>query len=242
MKLPRLTKEIAEKIDRDHDLTNDEARKRALAEYLGIDESEVENTYTNAFEANGETWLVLTYKEAEDEARMSIESLYDDMGLESFSESFREWIIDNCLDLDEVRNWMLEDYRNYVDDIEYESDSTYGDRLIQELYDEGILTDEDFEVDEDEDILYDTLKDEIDLDEKKEEYIERLTDSMDPVEWLHDIYGDRELGEVLVDNALIDLDEVVEECIRIDGLGHFIASYDGDMVDLSDTLYGFRLN
>ena len=252
MELPKLTKKVADEIRQDHEnflreeklkesYTDEDSRKEALAEYLGIDASEVENSYDNVFEANGEEWAVLTEDEAREMAMEDIRNIFDDLGLEAFTPSFQEQIINNYVETDAIEEMMLDSYRGYVDDIEYENDYIYGTRCIQEMYDEGILTDDDFEVDEDGEILYDTLKDSVDLEDKKEEYAQMLTDSNDPISWLHELYSEKELGDFLVRENLIDIDRVAEECIEIDGIAHFIASYDGNEVDLGD-FYGYRLN
>ena len=222
---------------------SNEARREALANYLGCEPEELEDGYRDeVFEHDGEEWIVLTEEEAYDEAGEQIRNIYDDIGLDSFTDSFKDWIINNCVDDREIYNWMEDSYRGYVDDIESENDYTYGNRLIQELYDEGILSDEDFEVDEDGEILYDTLKDEVDLESKKDEYVEKLIDGISPLEFLREMYNDEEIGKILEENGMIDLDAVVEECIRQDGLAHFISSYDGNEVDLENDLYAYRLN
>ena len=252
MELPKITKKIEKEAVQAYEdfkkneslkesLSDEDARKEALAEYLGIDTSEVENSYDNVFEADGEEWAVLTEDEAREMAMESIVNIFDDLGLEAFTPSFQEQIINNYVETDAIEDMMLEDYRGYVEDIEYENDYTYGNRCIQEMYDEGILTDDDFEVDEDGEILYDTLKDDVDLEAKKEEYAQHLADGNDPISWLHEIYSDKELGDFLVREGLIDIDRVAEECIEMDGIAHFIASYDGEEVDLGD-FYGYRLN
>lgn len=253
MELPKLTKEIAKQINDNYQKLlkhkefkealkdNNDIRKTTLAEYLGVPVESIEDGYNEkVFEVDGDEWLVVTYEEAEEEAEESIRNIFDDIGLESFTESFRDWIINNAVDTNEIEDWMLDSYRSYVDDIEYENDYTYGNRLIQELYDNGLLKDDDFEV-EDGEILYDELKDSIILDDKKEEYAQQLADSNNPMDWLHEIYTDEEIGKILEENNLIDMDAVVEECIRQDGIAHFISTYDGVEHDLGNGLYGYRL-
>ena len=220
-----------------------EARKEALANYLECDLEDLEDGYRDeVFEYGNEEWIVLTEEEAYEEAGEQIRNIYDDIGLDSFTDQFKDWIVNNAIDEEEIHNWMEDSNRSYVDDIENENDSTYGNRLIQELHDEGILSDGDFEVDEDGETLYDTLKDGVDLDSKKDEYVERLSGSISPLEFLKEMYSDKEIGEILEDNGMIDMDEVIDECIREDGVAHFIATYDSNEIDLGNGLYAYRLN
>lgn len=251
MELPKLTKEIAKQIDDNYQkfLKNEELKEalredkaKALADYLGENVEDVDNTGVNLYTINGDEYFVVTEEEAEEEVGDQIRQLFDDMGLESFTKSFRDWIINNAVDTSKIEEWMLDSYRSYVDDIENENDYTYGTRLIEELYDNDLLSDDDFEVDEDGEILYDTLKDEVDLESKKEGYAQYLTDTIDPIDWLHDIYTDEEIGKVLVDEDMIDLDKVIEECIREDGVAHFLAMYDGVEHWLGNGLYAYQTN
>lgn len=254
MELPKLTKKVADEIRDNYQkfLKNEELKEalreddmlkaKALADYLGENVEDVDNTGINLYTINGDEYFVVTEEEAEEEAGEQIEQIFDDLGLEAFTESFRDYIINNCVNTGPVYDWMLDSYRGYVDDIESENDYTYGNRLIEELYDNGLLEDEDFEVDEDGEILYDTLKDEVNLEDKKEEYAQYLADTNDPMSWLHEIYSDSELGQVLVDNNLIDMDAVIEECIRLDGIAHFLAYYDGKEHDLGNGLYAYQTN
>lgn len=220
-----------------------EARKESLANYLECDLEDLEDGYRDeVFEYGNEEWIVLTEEEAYEEAGEQIRDIYDDIGLDSFTDSFKDWIVNNAIDEEEIHNWMEDSYRSYVDDIENENDNTYGNRLIQELHDEGILSDDDFEVDEDGETIYDTLKDDVDLESKKDEYVERLAGSITPLEFLKEMYSDKEIGEILEENGMIDMDEVIDECIREDGVAHFISSYDGNEIDLGNGLYAYRLN
>lgn len=254
MELPKLTKKVADKIRDNYQkfLKNEELKEalreddmlkaKALADYLGENVEDVDNTGINLYTINGDEYFVVTEEEAEEEAGNQIEQIFDDLGLESFTESFRDYIINNCVNTGPVYEWMLDSYRGYVDDIESENDYTYGNRLIEELYDNGLLEDDDFEVDEDGEILYDELRDGVNLEDKKEEYAQYLADTNDPMSWLHEIYSDSELGQVLVDNNLIDMDAVIEECIRLDGIAHFLAYYDGKEHDLGNGLYAYQTN
>ena len=105
-----------------------------------------------------------------------------------------------------------------------------------------MLTDDDFEVDEDGEIDYSICN--ADIDDKKEEYIDYLCDDIDdPVQYLIDNYGEEWLTDLLKDNSnLIDMEAIIDECISEDGIAHFLAKYDGEELELENGLYAYRTN
>ena len=138
---------------------------------------------------------------------------------------------------------MRESEEFYADDIESEDDNEYGNRLIHEMYDEGILEDDDFEKDEDGEIDYTRVKETVDIDSKKEDFVDKLVENMgDAVEWYRSEFGEDELARTVRDNNLIDADAVAEEAIAWDGVEHFLASYDGEEIELDDGWYAYRTN
>ena len=220
-----------------------QSRRELLASFLGIEPDELKDGYDeNVFEGDGGEWMVLTYEEAEQEADRQIREIFDEDGLYSFTEDFQDWIVNNAINQNQIHDLMDDYYESYAEDIEDEDDTEFGNRLIQEMFSAGILKDEDFEVGDDGEIDHSMVKDSVDLDTKENEFVERLAGQESPIEWLKGFYNDSELAEFLTDNGLIDLDAVVEECISLDGVGHFIATYDGDEADLGQGLYGYRLN
>lgn len=63
----------------------------------------------------------------------------------------------------------------------------------------------------------------------------------DPAGYLEGIYG-RELGEHLVEYNALDIDAMARECVNVDGVAHFLASYDGNEIDLPSGAVAFRVN
>lgn len=226
-------------------MDNVEKRIKALADYFEVDESSIKADEDNdTFELeDGRVYMVLTEQEAYDKASDEIESLLDTEGLGVFSEDFQEYVISRYVDEDWFRDALTESYESYVNDISYEDDDTYGNRQIQELYDNGFLSDEDFERDEDGNIDYNTLKDSVDLDEKKEDYVEFLVDrSGDPVESYKEEFGADDFYKAITDNNLLSVSDVIDEAIDWDGVAHFIASYDGDELELEGDYYAYRID
>lgn len=218
----------------------DDERAQALANYLEVDVDTITNPYGNTFETeDGEEYLVLTEEEAREEAEQSIEGIFDDLGLESFTPSFQDWILENAVDQDWFEDAMRESYDNYIGDIRDEEDNVFENRLISEMVDEGILTEDDFD-NWGEDSP--TVKEDIEMWSKEEEYLDKLCDQ-DAVEWYKDNFGLTDFKDVIKENPnIIDMEEVVSEAISIDGISHFIATYDGSEIELENGYYAYRTN
>lgn len=225
---------------------DEDERVQALADYLGIDANEITPCSWSEyeFETPEGDYLVVDEYEAETLAREDIENLYDELGLESFTPDFRDWIIMNALDTEWFADSLRESYGFYTEDIEYEASSMgYDNRLIEEMHDHQVLSDDDFEVGEDGEPDFRELKDEVDIDSLKEEFIDLLVENAgDPIEYYADNFGWNEVAEMAKIHGLINMNEVVDECISVDGIAHFIARYDGDEHDLGNGLYAYRTN
>lgn len=231
------TKPLTEDFDEDE-------RIQALAEYLGIDPSEISNIYDNEFETPEGDYLVVDEDEAKQLARDDIENLFDDLGLDSFTPDFKDWIIMNALDNEWFEDAIKESYEYYVEDIEDEASSMgYENRLIEEMHDHQVLSDDDFEIGEDGEPDLSTLSDDVDIDSLKEEFVDLLVESAgNPVEYCGDNFGWDWVTQAATQNYLIDMDEVIDQCIYMDGIAHFIARYDGKEHDLGNGLYAYRTN
>lgn len=223
---------------------SEEDRVNALATYLNIEPSEISVIYDYEFETPEGDYLVVDEDEARELAEEDIRNLYDELGLESFTESFRDWIIMNALDNEWFEDAIRESFESYVEDIENEDGSMgYENRLIEEMHEHQVLSDDDFEIDEDGEPNLSELKEDVDIDDKKEEFIDLLIeDAGHPVDYCGDNYGWDWVAEMASQHNLIDMDEVVDECISVDGIAHFIARYDGDEIELENGLYAYRTN
>lgn len=214
----------------------------ALAELLGVDESEITQGYDDSvYEvSDGREYLVLTEDEADDAFYDSEMSLIDDIGIEGFTPSFQERIFTEFADTDWFEDAYREMYEGYSYDIVSESDDTYGNRLVQECYDAGLIDDDDFGVDENGDVNYeDCLLDTDDLATRLTDY---LVDTVDDfVEQYKFEFGEEQLSEVVKRYNLVDWDAVIEETKELDGRGPMLAGYDGVEIDYDD-YYIYRTN
>ena len=179
----------------------------ALAKFLGIEIKEIEEdmNYHECFETeDGEEYKVLTDDEA-DKVFYDYESeLIEEFGLDAFTDWARDYIIENCLDVDWFEDYFREYYEGYANDIETESASSdeYANRLEEEMA-EAECTD-------------------------IEEFIDYLVDSIrdDFVEEFKFNFGEEMLTEVIMNNNLLDMNAVIDYIKEEDGRG-IIANYDG---------------
>lgn len=219
-----------------------EEKRAALAEMLGVNESEITQGYDGSvYEvSDGREYLVLTEDEADDTFHDYEMNLIDDLGIQGFNPNFQHRILTEFADADWFEDAFREMEENYAYDISGEYDDTYGTRLVQECYDAGLIDDDDFGVDENGDVDYgDCLWNADDLIDKLTEY---LVDSIDDyVEQFKFDFGEDELNEVVERNNLVDWDAVIEETKELDGRGPMLAGYDGKELEWGD-YYIYRTN
>ena len=179
----------------------------ALAKFLGIETSGIEDDMNNHkyFKTeDGEEYMVLTDDEAEEEFYNYESDLIEECGLDAFSDWARDYIIENCLDVDWFEDYFREDYESYANDIETESASSdeYANRLEEEMA-EAECAD-------------------------VEEFIDYLVDSIsdDFVGNFKFDFGEEMLTQVIMNNNLLDIDAVIDYIKEEDGRG-IIANYDG---------------
>lgn len=214
---------------------------KALAKYLGVDEQDVvETSYdSNSFETEEGEYLVLTEDEAWEYTRDYIDGCIDDLGLkDSFTQNFFEWILDNAIDDYFIENIIRDSNESLINDLKDDEGGEFENRLIEELYDTGYLSDDDFEVDEEGEIDYSNLKSSIDLDSIESDYLDYLVDNDD----ITNIMSEDELADAIVQNSAYNLDKITDEAISWDGKAHFLATYDGDEIELDDDLLAYRIN
>ena len=193
----------------------------ALAKFLGIETSGIEEDINNHkyFKTeDGEEYMVLTDDEAEEEFYNYESNLIEECGLDAFTDWARDYIIENCLDVDWFEDYFREDYESYANDIETESASSdeYANRLEEEMA-EAECAD-------------------------VEEFIDYLVDSIsdDFVGNFKFDFGEEMLTEVIMNNNLLDMHAVVDYIKETVGRG-IIASYD-DVENEEGEYYIYRTN
>lgn len=186
----------------------------ALLNYLG-ESKETATVETLKHDDNktvfvdGMEYIVLTDIEADEQYREYQLSLIEDLGLESFSDWAKNYILDNFTSpysySETFGNIQYDDAVSYVDDLKYSGD------LNDELNRYGC--------------------------DNEEELIDLLCEE-DSVEWFKSMFGIDEYNRIIIENDLINWDEVVEWTKEMDGRGA-MASYDGVEMELENDLYGY---
>lgn len=228
-------------------LSTNQKKLKELADYLSISVDEIEindedsNDIYNEYRTPEGVFYVMTEEESEEAVRDDVENLLDDLGIEAFTPSFQERILDEYLDDDWFESACRESYESYATDIEDEpdrvEDGKYANRLIQECIEHNLIKDEEIN----EDGEYTGKKD---LIEELSTYIyEQIGNEYDSyAEWYKFDFGNEELTYLIKNNIVeLDIDGIVEECIEADGYGHFISSWDGKTYEL-DTFYAYKMD
>lgn len=226
----------------------------ALASYLDINPGVLEIGWEDYVIRNTDDeseYIVCPYWKAKDLAIEHTRELLDDVGIDGLG-----------IDID-VTRYMDEDFfaeiqdesnRNYAEDIAYEDDSEYGNRLIAECVDYGLIDfPNDFELNSDVDTEDENFDPDdpsnytcaVDESELVDRYVEYLNNDDDPCSWFIDNFGEGELSADYCQGG-IDLDQLAEDLIDDYGVAQELASYDGDEIELGEydgvDLYAYRIN
>ena len=192
-----------------------------IAEYFEVSPDEVTETEReNCYQVGEEgTFLVLSERDADDEYDASVRNLIDEVGIDqAFGNAVNlDLYINNDIVEEQMFDFYEDDFREqYADDSEY---------IIEQMYDENLLDDNDFdELDEyDEPIFSSCNKDE---DELATIYANDRANDMDYIDFLKYLgyYGDS-LNAQLDD--VLDLDSLISDLKDSCGRGTELASYDG---------------
>jgi len=166
---------------------------------------------------------------------MAVEEVRED--LEYQPEMFNR---DFLMDFVDVDDFLVLDIENanydYVKDIEDESNNKYANRLIAELVDNGLIS-------ENEALTTDPTEL---SDEFSQDYINLLTSEQigddNGVEYFIDNFGEDEFFKIVIDNNLIDFDNASKDAVNMDGIAHFLARYDGETIYLDNNVVAYRTN
>lgn len=148
--------------------TEDYDKVTALLQFLGFHEIDRDRITVSDYNSNeflidegkdmpssfkNNEVLVCTDEQADEEYEQSFMNLIDDIGLDSFSEGARQWILDNYVDEEEFQRMYEEYTRGYAEDIENEENSSdeytlpvdcsFESKLVEFAYEDGYLSDGD---------------------------------------------------------------------------------------------------
>ena len=215
----------------EHQDTSEEARKQALASYLEVNLEEVEESGDNEFDVNGATYRVLTDDEADDAMRESIRNLWDDLGIEGVGGWMRDWILENAVDNDRLKDEVEENIRYDVDE-NMSDDDVVAECISNDIISEESAYDEDG-----------NIREEVDMDDLRDKLIEtRLEDVDSYAEYLKDLGFEDDFFKDYIDDEKA-IDALVDDVdVNGSGRGQELAYYDGDELELDNGFYAYRTN
>jgi hypothetical protein len=166
---------------------------------------------------------------------MAVEEVRED--IEYQPENFNR---DFLMDFVDVDDFLVVDIENinydYVKDIEDESNDKYANRLIAELIEYGLIS-------ENEALTTDPTEL---SDEYSQDYIDLLTSEQigddNGVQYFIDNFGEDEFFKIVIDNNLIDFENASQDAVNMDGIAHFLARYDGETIYLDNNVVAYRTN
>ena len=183
-------------------------------------------------------YIITTEKNAEQYAYDIARSTVKDMGLESFSEDYVWHVVYNFCDEDDLERIVRESIESDIEN-EYNDDDMIED-LLDELEERISSFDRSEYEDEEGNIKEDLSIDDI-LKDYRDELIEDRLNDQNFIDYLIDIYGEgKSLLKFIENNVNINWDDVIEDMIKTDGLGHFLSSYDGELHYLDGKYVGWR--
>ena len=218
-----------------------------------IDNECVEENYDyydlDVFTIDDGTYAVAdNYEDAERAARANVSDLLDDIGIDGLNIEINDFV-----DTGWFEDAEREMHVNYARDIAYESasdDELYVNRLHEELCDYELMDELELPEEPENEDEYDEWEKKCDkikkiAEKKAEELIDDFADilmSDDSVQYYIENFGNDGFNEICKKYNLIDYQELAEEIVSIDGVGHCLASYDGEEHELPNKYVAFRIN
>lgn len=168
-----------------------------------------------------------------DHLRKELHSDVCDSNYERFKDEAKErpmeFLKENNLDIPEPTQAELSKYAEAMGD-----DETPASEVLRKLKDMGDAEDRWIEMGEEPTVP----------DKEIEELAEGETEQQlkDPISYLSDIYGDEDAVKKAIEIAGIDEKAAAEEAVRVDGVGHFLSGYDGNIHDGPGGIVYWRTN
>ena len=201
------------------------------------DDNTLQITHTNedSFYVEGDSAEYRVFETYAIAYNTAIEQVRED--LEENPDYFnQDWLI-NWVDVDDtIENILEEYYRSYADDIAFEDDSRYNNRLIAEMVANGLMTEEEATSEDADDIAEDNVDNLVDL------YVEENMEGDKGVVWYISNFGQDDFRDLVIDNNLIDISGASEDAVDTDGVAHFLSSYDGEEIELDNDVVAYRTN
>lgn len=209
---------------------------QSLRDEVDNQELEITNSSVNQFYASDGDAEYMVYQTEDDAETDAIERVRED--LEENPEYFnQDWLM-SYIDAGDFFEQIFEEWNlGYADDIESESSSKYANRLIEEMVEWDVMSEDEADSDEAEEIA----------DNRKYDFAEALTQDQlsqgnDGFDYYENNFGREEAIRLVMENNLIDIDSASEGAVNVDGIGHFLSSYDGETIYLDNDAVAYRIN
>jgi hypothetical protein len=194
----------------------------------------VDNSDSSSYTATNGSDEYLVFKTEDNAREVAIERVKEDLteNPQYFSKSWlSEYVDGESFFTDMYNEWN----EGYVNDIESEDSDEYANRLIEEMVDNGIISREE------------AKEDDFDAEYYKNDYTELLTSNQidegnGGLDYYISNFGEEEAFKVVLNNNLINVEDASENAIDTDGIAHFISSYDGKQINLSNGHVAYRIN
>lgn len=261
---------------------SDEDRKKALYKFLiesgeykedelSVGDMDISSYNPRMVEFGRREYLVCTDDEADEEFREYQENLWDEMGIDSFTPSFRDWIMNNAVtvsstderlftnDIADMVNESPESYGNWIDYDALKDELLKSREFIsyvqQEFADDLVEEDvtakeyaEDYLLNDNEDEILNTYVEYLDFYDHAYEIAQKIIGQYDSImEYILDqgLYSSAKEAFDSMNIFQVDFDAIVEEVQSLDGRGSSLAGYDGEENEVDydgETFYIYRHN
>lgn len=174
---------------------------------------------------------------SEDDAELTAEDEVREM-LEDSPENFNQDFIINYIDGGNFFEDSLDETnRSYAEDITSESHKKYANCLIAEMVEYGLLDEDDAESDNADELAEERIEDLVNLMTQ-----EQMNQGNNGFDYFVNNFGQEKTMQMVITNNLIDIFKASKDAVQTDGIGHFLSSYDGETLYLSDGYVAYRNN
>jgi hypothetical protein len=176
------------------------------------------------------------FQSEDDAEQIAVEQVREDM--EETPENFNQDFIADYVDGRDFFTEALNEMNySYANDIQTESDDRYENRLIAEMVENGLMDEEDAESGNADELA----------DYYKDDYVSLLTEGQlnegaNGLQHFIDNFGEEEAMRMVIENNLIDIERASTDAVGVDGIAHFLSSYDGETLYLSNNYVAYRIN
>jgi len=194
-------------------------------------------TDTTAFKVDVSDREYIFFKSAEEAENYALKIVRND--LESEPEIFTQDWLKDFVDEDRLKDAIGDPYEEWEDDVR---NLDYSE-LLEKMVEESKVDDDDpvFFKKNGEPRIENPVRVKA-LNAFMEAYIESDKPTVDPWEWLRDIYGREDAVKQAIQMAGIDVDKAAQSAVDTDGVAHFIARYDGHEHELENGTVYYRIN